>query len=120
MSSYLCCGKTLCLEALFYSNLKKQKIVSTNNVEQAFVNLDAFTPQGSYAPFDLLPEWDYIALAKAFGAKGHSVATVAELQALLKELEHRDGLPSLVQVKIPLKDSLQFLLIHFAEMAILE
>jgi len=73
-------------------------------IEQAFVDLDAFTPAGSYAPFDLLPEWDYLALAKAFGAKGFTVSTVEELSALLTQLETTDGIPSLVQVKIPLKD----------------
>lgn len=73
-------------------------------IEQAFVDLDAFTPSGSYAPFDLLPEWDYLALAKAFGAKGYVVTNIGELRNLLQELETTDGLPSLVQVKIPLKD----------------
>lgn len=73
-------------------------------IEQAFVDLDAFTPSGSYAPFDLLPQWDYVALAKAFGAKGFVVSTVGELQALLMQLETTDGIPSLVEVKIPLKD----------------
>lgn len=73
-------------------------------IEQAFVDIQAFTPTGSYAPFDLLPEWDYPALAKAFGAKGFVVKTVGELRRLLKKLEIPDGIPSLVQVKIPLKD----------------
>lgn len=73
-------------------------------IEQAFVDIKAFTPQGSYAPFDLLPDWDYLALAQAFGAKGRKIATVGELRSLLGELETTDGRPTLVQVKIPLKD----------------
>lgn len=73
-------------------------------IEQAFVDINAFTPQGSYAPFDLLPSWDYPALAQAFGAKGFQVETVGQLRALLKQLENQDGVPSLVEVKIPLKD----------------
>jgi indolepyruvate decarboxylase len=73
-------------------------------IEQAFVNLDAFTPTGSYAPFDLLPEWDYLALAKAFGAKGFVVENVGQLRRVLRKLESQDGIPALVQVKIPLKD----------------
>jgi len=73
-------------------------------IEQAFVDITAFTPQGSYAPFDLLPAWDYSALATAFGAKGYVVQTVGELQDLLKVLKTRTAVPSLVQVKIPLKD----------------
>jgi indolepyruvate decarboxylase len=73
-------------------------------IEQAFVSLDAFKPGGSYAPFDLLPTWDYIALAKAFGAKGVVVKTVGGLKRLLKKLEKKDGIPTLVEVVIPLKD----------------
>jgi indolepyruvate decarboxylase len=73
-------------------------------IEQAFVNLNAFTPEGSYAPFDLLPRWDYAALATAFGAKGFQVETVGDLRALLQQLVVTDDIPSLVQVNIPLKD----------------
>jgi indolepyruvate decarboxylase len=73
-------------------------------IEQAFVDLKAFTPKGSFAPFDILPEWDYIALAKAFGAKGYVIETVEALHDLLELLKTQDGIPSLVQVKIPLKD----------------
>lgn len=73
-------------------------------IEQSFVDICAFTPSGSYAPFDLLPAWDYEALAKAFGAKGFVVENVRQLRRLLRRLEVQDGRPSLVQVKIPLKD----------------
>ncbi len=73
-------------------------------IEQAFVDIQAFTPKGSYAPFDILPTWDYLALAKAFGAKGYVVESVGQLRKLLKKLETMDGVPSLVEVKIPLKD----------------
>lgn len=73
-------------------------------IEQSFVDICAFTPSGSYAAFDLLPTWDYVALAKAFGAKGYVVETVAQLRRLLRRLKTREGIPSLVQVKVPLKD----------------
>ncbi|MBL0018771.1 MAG: alpha-keto acid decarboxylase family protein [Bacteroidetes bacterium] len=73
-------------------------------IEQSFVDINAFTPQGEYAPFDILPEWDYLALAKAFGAKGYVVETVGQLRRLLQKLETKTGVPALVQVKIPLKD----------------
>ena len=73
-------------------------------IEQAFVDIKAFTPTGSYAPFDILPDWDYLSLAKAFGAKGYVVKTVGDLRKLLAKLEKKDGVPSLVEVKIPLKD----------------
>src|SRR5207237_9446838 len=35
-------------------------------IEQAFVDIEAFTPTGQFAPFDELPPWDYAALAQAF------------------------------------------------------
>jgi len=73
-------------------------------IEQAFVDIKAFSPEGSFAPFDLLPEWDYPALAKAFGADGYIAATVEELVILLAKLENPAGKPSLVQIKLALKD----------------
>jgi indolepyruvate decarboxylase len=73
-------------------------------IEQAFVNIDAFTPDGEFAPFDLLPAWDYPALARAFGAKGYRVRTVEELDAALRELQGVSDLPALVEVVIPQKD----------------
>ncbi len=74
------------------------------SIEQAFVDINAFSPDGEFAPFDLLPAWDYLALAKAFGAKGSRVETVGELRTLLTELEHVEGVPTLVEVVIPQKD----------------
>ncbi|TDW96379.1 alpha-keto acid decarboxylase family protein [Dinghuibacter silviterrae] len=73
-------------------------------IEQAFVDIKAFSPGGQFAPFDLLPKWDYLSLAKAFGADGYSVGTVGELAALLNELSAPSGKPSLVEVRIPQKD----------------
>lgn len=73
-------------------------------IEQAFVDIEAFSEGGQYAPFDLLPSWDFQALAKAFGAKGYSVGTVGHLQDVLTELAIPTGQPSLVEVKLPLQD----------------
>lgn len=73
-------------------------------IEQAFVDINAFTPDGSFAPFDILPQWDYLALAQAFGAKGVRVRTVGELRALLAELGSIRNVPTLVEVVIPQKD----------------
>ncbi len=73
-------------------------------IEQAFVNLKAFTPDGQFAPFDLLPAWDYLALATAFGARGFRVRTIAELTAALAAVEHLKDVPALVEVVIPQKD----------------
>jgi indolepyruvate decarboxylase len=73
-------------------------------IEQAFVDINAFKPDGEFAPFDLLPAWDYPALAKAFGAKGYRVRTVGELAGVLTELQEVKDAPALVEVVIPQKD----------------
>jgi thiamine pyrophosphate-dependent acetolactate synthase large subunit-like protein len=49
--------------------------------------------------------WDYVALAKAFGARGFRVSTVGELQQVLdEELKNEKSLPALVEVVIPKHD----------------
>jgi indolepyruvate decarboxylase len=73
-------------------------------IEQAFVDIKAFTPEGSFAPFDVLPDWDYCALAKAFGAKGWRVETVDALMAALPEIAALTDVPALIEVVIPEKD----------------
>lgn len=73
-------------------------------IEQAFVDLKAFTPAGEFAPFDVLPAWDYLALAKAFGAVGRRAETVAELRTVLSEINGLTDLPALVEIVIPEKD----------------
>jgi indolepyruvate decarboxylase len=73
-------------------------------IEQAFVDITAFTPQGAFAPFDVLPKWDYLALAKAFGAKGYRARTVKELRGVLAKVKGLEGVPALVEVVIPAKD----------------
>jgi indolepyruvate decarboxylase len=73
-------------------------------IEQAFVNLDAFKPKGKFAPFDILPSWDYLALAQAFGAKGFRAETVEELRAIMSEVKNIKDAPALVEIVIPQKD----------------
>lgn len=73
-------------------------------IEQAFVDLSAFQPGGRFAPFDLLPAWDYPALAQAFGARGFRASTVAELGAALAAVQPLTGVPALIEVVIPQKD----------------
>jgi len=73
-------------------------------IEQAFVDITAFTPKGSFAPFDDLPTWDYLALAQAFGAKGYRVKTVKDLRGVLAKVNGLEGVPALVEVVIPEKD----------------
>lgn len=73
-------------------------------IEQAFVNLDGFTPEGEFAPYDVLPAWDYLALAKAFGARGFRAETADELAGVLGEVRDLTGVPALIEVVIPDKD----------------
>jgi indolepyruvate decarboxylase len=73
-------------------------------IEQAFVNLDGFTPEGEFAAYDVLPVWDYLALAKAFGARGFRVETAGELAEVLAEVRDLTGVPALIEVVIPDKD----------------
>jgi hypothetical protein len=73
-------------------------------IEQAFVDITALDPTGEFAPFDLLPQWDYRALAKAFGARGYRVETVADSHKTLTGIKRLKDVPSLVEVVIPQKD----------------
>jgi indolepyruvate decarboxylase len=81
--------------------------VMSNNVyaiEQAFVNLDAFKPDGEFAAFDVLPVWDYVSLARGFGATGWRADTVGSLRGILAEVVKVTDGPVLVEVVIPEKD----------------
>ncbi|MBD2755872.1 alpha-keto acid decarboxylase family protein [Spirosoma validum] len=73
-------------------------------IEQAFVDITAFEPTGAFADFDILPEWDYLALATAFGAQGYRVETVDELHTTLHAVQGLTNIPALVEVVIPQKD----------------
>jgi indolepyruvate decarboxylase len=73
-------------------------------IEQAFVDIKAFTPQGAFAPFDVLPGWDYLALARAFGVAGFRVETTDQLAAVLDEIKGLKDVPALIEVVIPEKD----------------
>lgn len=76
-------------------------------IEQVYVDIKSFD-DGPGAPpfdsFDILPKWDYLALAKAFGAEGHRVETVTALKSVLEKLKKRSNKPTLVEVVIPEKD----------------
>lgn len=72
-------------------------------IEQVYVDISAFDT-GQFDTFDILPKWDYLALAKAFGAEGYRVETVQELKELLDKLKKRSQKPTLVEVLIPKED----------------
>lgn len=73
-------------------------------IEQAFVDIDAFTPGGAFAPFDILPAWDDQSLATAFGAKGYRAKTVKERRGILAKVKALQDVPALVEIVIPEKD----------------
>jgi len=75
-------------------------------IEQVYVDLTAFEPgpKHKFDSFDILPKWDYLALAQAFGAKGYRAQTISELKSVLKELRKPTSKPSLVEIVIPEKD----------------
>lgn len=70
-------------------------------IEQSFVDICAFTPNGQFAPFDELADWDYPSLATAFGMKGHKVETGKDLLEVLDEITKHPEQPALVEVVIP-------------------
>ncbi|SFN43186.1 indolepyruvate decarboxylase [Chitinophaga sp. YR627] len=102
---------TVCqsLSTLARNNLNAVVFVMSNAVyaiEQVYVNMDAFKPgpEHKFDTFDLLPKWDYLALAQAFGAQGFRVTTVKELEDLLPTIAAITNQPALVEVVIPQKD----------------
>lgn len=97
------------LSTLARNNLDAVIFVMSNGVyaiEQVYVDMSAFNPgkENKFDAFDILPKWDYMALAKAFGAEGYIVATISELDAVLQKIKPRGTKPILVEVVIPEKD----------------
>ncbi len=97
------------LSTLARNNLNAVIFVMSNGVyaiEQVYVDITSFLPGPSHKfdAFDILPKWDYMALAKAFGANGYRANTIDELNEVLKELKTVKGRPSLVEIVIPEKD----------------
>ena len=97
------------LSTLARNKLNAVIFVMSNQVyaiEQVYVDITSFEPgpQHTFDTFDILPKWDYMALAKAFNADGHRVTTIDELNNLLKTLAHTVDKPTLVEVVIPQKD----------------
>lgn len=97
------------LSTLARNKLNSVIFVMSNGVyaiEQVYVDMDAFKPGPSHTfdTFDILPKWDYLALAKAFGAEGIRVETVTELKSALARIKNIKDRPTLVEVVIPQKD----------------
>ena len=97
------------LSTLARNNLNAVIFVMSNVVyaiEQVYVDMSAFEPgpQHKFDTFDILPKWDYMALAKAFGATGYRARSITELNAVLEHLKQATDKPALVEVIIPEKD----------------
>jgi indolepyruvate decarboxylase len=97
------------LSTLARNNLDAVIFVLSNGVyaiEQVYVDITSFQPgpQHKFDAFDILPKWDYMALAQAFGAKGYRATTIKELKTVLRQLKKRVNKPTLVEIVIPQKD----------------
>ncbi|RNF83076.1 alpha-keto acid decarboxylase family protein [Montanilutibacter psychrotolerans] len=97
------------LSTLARNKLNAVIFVMSNQVyaiEQVYVDMSSFLPgpKHTFDAFDILPKWDYLALAKAFGAEGMRVETVDELKAALPRIAGIKNKPVLVEVVIPQKD----------------
>jgi indolepyruvate decarboxylase len=97
------------LSTLARNKLNAVLFVISNGVyaiEQVYVDMTSFEPgpENKFDAFDILPKWDYLALAKAFGANGYCVNTITQLNAVLDKIKNTTGKPTLVEVVIPQKD----------------
>lgn len=97
------------LSTLARNNLNAVIFVMSNTVyaiEQVYVDITSFEPgpEHTFDTFDLLPKWDYLALAQAYGAAGFRVTTIDELNAALPKIWALSNQPALVEVVIPEKD----------------
>ncbi len=97
------------LSTLARNKLNAVIFVMSNGVyaiEQVYVDMAAFQPGPTHQfdAFDILPKWDYMALAQAFGARGLRATTIDELGAVLHQLKGICDQPTLVEIVIPEKD----------------
>lgn len=97
------------LSTLARNKLNAVIFVMSNGVyaiEQVFVDVTSFNPgpKNKFDAFDILPTWNYKALAEAYGAKSYRAATISELNEVLKEVKKVSDKPCLVEIVIPEKD----------------
>lgn len=100
------------LSTLARYNINAVIFVMSNGVyaiEQVFVDIDSFEAgsEHKFDEFDILPKWDYQALAKGFGANSYRAETITELKEVLNKLKEKTDLPTLVEIVIPEKDLAQ-------------
>ena len=73
-------------------------------IEQSFVDICAFAPNGKFAPFDELASWNYEGLATAYGVDFFKVEQGKALMDCLNEIYTHQGKAYLVEVIIPKQD----------------
>ena len=76
-------------------------------IEQVYVDITAFEPgpEHKFDTFDILPKWDYLALARRSAPRAIALQTVSELNAVLARTQRAlTDQPALVEVVIPEKD----------------
>lgn len=100
------------LSTLVKYNINPVIFVMSNGVygiEQVFVDIDSFEAgsEHKFDEFDILPTWDYQALAKGFGANSYKATTITELKEVLEKLKEKTDLPTLVEIVVPKKDLAQ-------------
>lgn len=100
------------LSTLVKYNINSVIFVMSNGVyaiEQVYVDINSFKagPEHKFDEFDILPKWDYQALAKAFGANSYRAETITELNEVLLKLKKKTNLPTLIEIVIPQKDLAQ-------------
>jgi indolepyruvate decarboxylase len=90
------------------ARLKQPAVVFLMNndlygIEQALIDLDYFD-KGTPAPaYNVLDQWNYVELARAFGVQAEAVRTFGELDDLLERLKHTRA-TTFVRVVIPSRD----------------
>ena len=97
------------LSTLVRNKLNAVVFVMSNGVyaiEQVYVDITSFEcgSEHKFDAFDILPKWNYKALAESFGANSYRAETVSELNVILKELKKHTDKPTLVEIVIPEKD----------------
>lgn len=97
------------LSTLARNKLNAVIFVMSNGVyaiEQVYVDPSSFKPgpKNVFDAFDILPKWDYMALAQAYGAKGFRLEKVSEIEGVLNKIKAITDQPVLVEVVIPQKD----------------
>lgn len=97
------------LSTLARNKLNAVVFVMSNGVyaiEQVYVDMTAFQPgpEHKFDAFDILPKWDFMALARAYGAAGFQARTIEELHTVLQAVACLEDKPALVEIIIPEKD----------------